>query len=133
MSSNRNQNILLVEIMIAVLFFALCSGVILETFVASREYQTRSRIETEALVEMQNITEKVYAAQNAEDCLARNGFSLEDGIWTLDDGEMVFEMTLEREETSAGAIRKTVIRAIRDGKTIMEIPGARYLAGGETE
>jgi Tfp pilus assembly protein PilE len=131
MRTDRNRNNLLVEIMVAVLFFALCSGVILETFVAAREFEQRSRVETEALVRMQNVSERVYAAQNAEECLTEIGFRQKDGVWTLDGEECTFEVAVSREETEAGVIRRTVVRAIYDGEMILEIPGARYLAGGE--
>ena len=131
MSGNRNQNNLLLEIMIAVLFFALCSGIILETFAAAGEYEARSRAGAEALVQMQNITERIYASEDAEACLEELGFEISDGLWRLDGAECAFELTLEHEKTSAGAIRRTRIRAVRDGETVLEIPGARYLAGGE--
>lgn len=131
MSKNRNQNILLVEIMIAVLFFALCSCVMLETFVAAREYERRARIETEALVGMQNITEQVYAAGDALKTLEALGFESDGGVWTLDTGDFVYEMTVAQEPAPAGALRTTLIRALRNGEAIAEIPGARYLPGGE--
>jgi len=131
MNKNRNQNILLVEIMIAVLFFALCSCVMLETFVAAREYERRSRIETEALVGMQNITEQVYAAGDAGEMLKALGFEAADGVWTLDTGDFVYEMTVIQEPAPAGTLRTTLIRALRNGEAIAEIPGARYLPGGE--
>lgn len=133
MNKSRNQNVLLVEIMIAVLFFMLCSGVLLETFMAAREYERRSFMETEALIDMQSISEKMYASENAEDVLRDSGFVQEDGKWLLDMGEYMFEAELGEEMTEAGFVRNTVIRTLRDGQTVMEIPGARYLPGGEAQ
>ena len=133
MSKNRNQNILLVEIMIAVLFFALCSVVMLETVVAAREYERRSFIETEALIKMQSIAECVYAADDAELYLENNGFVCADGIWKYDAGEYCLEMTIESEETSVGILRNSVIRALRNDEMIAELPGSRYIPGGEAK
>lgn len=133
MNKSRNQNVLLVEIMIAVLFFMLCSGVLLETFMAAREYERRSFMETEALIDMQSISEKMYASENAEDVLRDSGFVQEDGKWLLDMGEYMFEAEIGEEMTEAGFVRTTVIRTLRDGQTVMEIPGARYLPGGEAQ
>ena len=133
MNKSRNQNVLLVEIMIAVLFFMLCSGVLLETFMAAREYERRSFMETEALIDMQSISEKIYASENAEDVLRDSGFVQEDGKWLLDMGEYMFEAEIGEEMTEAGFVRNTVIRTLRDGQTVMEIPGARYLPGGEAQ
>ena len=81
MNKSRNQNVLLVEIMIAVLFFMLCSGVLLETFMAAREYERRSFTETEALIDMQSISEKMYASDDAEEVLRDSGFVQEEGKW----------------------------------------------------
>lgn len=133
MNKSRNQNVLLVEIMIAVLFFMLCSGVLLETFMAAREYERRSFMETEALIDMQSISEKMYASENAEDVLRDSGFMQEDGKWLLEMGEYMFEAEIGEEMTEAGFVRNTVIRTLRDGQTVMEIPGARYLPGGEAQ
>ena len=133
MNKSRNQNVLLVEIMIAVLFFMLCSGVLLETFMAAREYERRSFTETEALIDMQSISEKMYASDDAEEVLRDSGFVQEEGKWLLDMGEYVFEAETGEEMTEAGSVRTTVIRTLRDGQIVMEIPGARYLPGGEAQ
>ena len=131
MSKYRRQNILLVEIMIAVLFFARCSGVMLETFMAAREYDDRSQLETEALVVMQNITERIYAADSAEEVLEESGFSPAGDVWTLEADGLAYELTVSYAQTDAGTMRSTLIRAIRGGEIIAEIPGARYLPGGD--
>ena len=107
--------------------------VLLETFMAAREYERRSFMETEALIDMQSISEKMYASENAEDVLRDSGFVQEDGKWLLDMGEYVFEAEIGEEMTEAGFVRNTVIRTLRDGQTVMEIPGARYLPGGEAQ
>ena len=133
MNKNRNQNVLLVEIVIAVLFFMLCSGVLLETFMAAREYERRSFAETEALIDMQNISEKMYASADAEEVLRESGFAQEDGKWLLDMGEYMLEAEIGMEMTESGSIRTTVIRTLRGGQAVMEIPGARYLPGGEAQ
>jgi len=133
MNKNRNQNILLVEIMIAVLFFALCSTVMLETFVASREYGRRSRCEMEALIEMQNMSERLWAAEDATALFEQSGYRQTEGTWILNCGEYVLEATLDEEVTNAGVLRNTLIRALREGTEIAAIPGARYLPGGGTE
>lgn len=131
MNKSRNQNVLLVEIMIAVLFFMLCSGVLLETFMAAREYERRSSAETEALIGMQNIMEEMYAAQDAEEVLGGYGFVQEDGIWRLTKDGYTFEAELDTEDTGAGSVRTMFIRVLHDDETVAGLPGARYLPGGE--
>ena len=131
MNKNRNQNNLLVEIMIAVLFFALCSTVILETFMASRELGIRSTIESAALVQLQDIGEQLYAAENPEEVLENAGFTAEEGAWVLENGETRLESVLSEEETEAGTLRTWQLRGLRKDKEFADIPGARYIPGGE--
>lgn len=133
MSKNRNQNILLVEIMIAVLFFALCSTVILETFAAARQYEKQSRIDTAALTEMQNMTELLYAAENPDEFLPECGYEQTEAGWSRDFGDYRLDVMVGEEETSVGVLRTTKIRALRGDKQIAEMPGARYLPGGGAE
>lgn len=133
MSKNRNQNILLIEIIIAVLFFALCSVVMLETFVAARESERISGIEMAALIEMQNISEEMYAADDAESFISGRGFEYADGVWTFDAEEYVLEADINNEVTMAGKIVEFNIRALRNDEMIAELPGSRYMPGGDAE
>lgn len=133
MNRNRNQNVLLVEIMIAVLFFALCSTVILETFMAARRYEERSRTETAALTELQNMTERLYAAEDVDALLTECGYSRNETGWQMDCGEYTIDLTVDEELTLDGLLRTTLICARQDGELIAEIPGARYLPGGEAQ
>ena len=133
MSKNKSQNILLVEIMIAMLFFALCSTVILEVFLTAKEYSRKSSVETTALIAMQDVSEQIYASQDGTKVLRENGFELRENCWAKEYDEYTMELTVAEEITEAGMIRKWQITALYDGEVIVEIPGARYIAGGEAE
>lgn len=133
MNKNRSQATLLVEIMIAVLFFALCSTVIMDTFVTAREFSRRSEIEREALLAMQNLTERLYAVDDAEALLESAGFQTADGVWTLEQDEYRLELVFETEPTAAGTLEVFQLRALRGEQLIAELPGACYLPGGDVE
>jgi len=133
MSRNRSQNVLLVEIMIAVLFFALCSTVILEVFVTAREYSRRSAVKSEALMDMQDAAEQIYASTEGTEGLLAAGFEQDGDCWRCDRAEYDLEVRMETEETAAGTIRRWNIRALQDESVIAEIPGARYFPGGAAE
>jgi len=130
MNKKSSQNALLVEIMIAVLFFSLCATVMLETFVAAREFSRRSEAESLAIAGMQDITERLYAADDMEKMLEEAGFTENSDIWTFECDKYRLELVIEEEQTSAGIMKKTLITAFRDEKVIAELPGARYLPGG---
>jgi Tfp pilus assembly protein PilE len=132
MSKNRSQNILLVEIMIAVLFFALCSTVILEVFVTAKEYGRKSSVETTALIEMQDVSEQIYADADSN-VPAENGFELCGEYWQKDCGEYTLKLTVAEESTEAGMMRIWQITALYGEEEVAQIPGARYIPGGEAE
>lgn len=133
MNKNRSQATLLVEIMIAVLFFALCSTVILDTFVTAREFSRRSESEREALLEIQNLSERLYAADDCEALLESMGFQTADGVWMLEKDEYRLEFVLASEPAEAGTLKLFQLRALRGGQVVAELPGARYLPGGVAE
>lgn len=130
MGKNRNQNNLLVEIMIAVLFFALCSTVILETFMAARQFNHKSGVESRALAAVQDVNEQLYAADDAAALLQELGFEqMQDG-WLREDDEYRLKLVLNEENAGAGILRTTRIQAMYDDEVFAESPGARYLPGG---
>ena len=129
MSKNRSQNALLVEIMIAVLFFALCSTVILETFVAAREYSRRAGVQNEALVELQDLAERLYVEKEADQLMKARGFTPSDEGWELDAGDYTVEVKFAQEEAPAGTLNTALLRALYGDKLLAELPWARYVPG----
>lgn len=129
MSGSRSQRTLLVEIMIAVLFFALCATVLLRTFVTAHDYGSRAGTDGAALTQAQNLAECLYAAPDMRAALEDRGFAQADGLWRLDADAYVLEVTLAEESAPAGALRTAQIRALRGDATIVELPCARYVPG----
>lgn len=129
MSRSKNQNALLVEIMIAVLFFALCSTVILETFVAAREYSRRAGIQNEALVELQVLAERLHAVDGETYLLEEDGFVFQDESWLLEGGEYTVEVEFAEEEAPAGKLNTALLRALYRDKAVVELPWAHYISG----
>lgn len=129
MSGSRSQRTLLVEIMIAVLFFALCATVLLETFATAHEYSDRAGVDSAALLEAQDLAERLYAADDREALLTACGFAQEDEIWRRDAGDYSLEVELGEELAPAGTLWTAQIRALREDGLIVELPGARYVPG----
>ena len=133
MSKNRSQNILLAEIMIAVLFFALCSTVILEVFVAAKEYRAKAEMQSEALVVMRDVAERIYAADEMEDLLTEAGFQLEADEWVREETGYELKIAAEEKMTSAGVIRSARVGLWMDDCLTAELPVERYIPGGVSE
>ena len=66
MSGKNRSNVLLVEILIAVLFFMLSAVILVRVFAAARNLSVRSGVETQALAEAQNVADLMLAAEDVE-------------------------------------------------------------------
>ena len=74
MVKHNQLNTLLMEILIVVLFFALCSTVILDVFVGAHNQSARAGAQADALTAAQSLADRLYAADEREDVLRQSGF-----------------------------------------------------------
>ena len=131
MSGGKNQRALLMEIMVAVLFFALCASVLLQTFAAAREYSRRAGVEGEALMQAQSLASLLYVREDTDAALRESGFEERGGVWTRQE-EYSLSVSGQEEATPSGTLRTMTVRVLL-GETVMaELPVARY-APGEAE
>ena len=102
---NRNRsNVLLVEILIAVLFFMLSATVLVRVFVGARNMTVRAGVESVAVSDAQNVAEALYAAEDIDATLEGMGFSSSHGAWTLDRGDYTLYVAGAAEPTEAGEL-----------------------------
>ena len=125
----NNQRALLIEIMIAVLFFALCAAVILETFVSAHNLSRRAEANTAVLAHMQDMAEQLYAAEDHAELIMQAGYAPEGEGWRCEIGDCVIELRMTEEQTEVGMLRRFILTALRDGECIAEIPSVRYIPG----
>lgn len=104
MGNNNRSNVLLVEILIAVLFFMLSATVLVRVFATSKSMTARSGVETQALTQAQNVAETILAADDPEAALAEMQFISYHGAWTRDCGEYTLYVSGETESTEAGEL-----------------------------
>ena len=103
MVKHNQLNTLLMEILIVVLFFALCSTVILDVFVGAHNQSARAGAQADALTAAQSLADRLYAADEREDVLRQSGFfERGDGTWHLSCGAYDLLVTLGEETYSAG-------------------------------
>ena len=137
---NRNRsNVLLVEILIAVLFFMLSATVLVQVFVTARNLTIRAGVETQALAEAQNVAEAMSAADSPEEMLGGMGFGSAHGAWTRDYGEFTLYVELNESATGAGTMAEGNVRAFynlrnveqarQEGEELFALPFARYREG----
>ncbi|MBQ4620553.1 MAG: hypothetical protein IJB25_11855 [Clostridia bacterium] len=111
---NANRNSLLMEIAIVVLFFALASGTLLKLFTQNFENNRLSRTRTQAVIEVQDLSEALKASFDMQKTLKENGFSFEDGEWTLEMPAFRIIASVEKDERGAGFIETASLTA-KDG------------------
>lgn len=126
MEKHNQLRSLLVEILIAVLFFALSATVLLEVFVGARGKSDRAAVTNEALFAAQNLADTLYCAEDAEALLAREGFTEREDGWMRESGAYALTVTLDEEHFAGGALRRASVRAWYGGETILTLPCARY-------
>ena len=127
MGKGNQLNTLLVEIMIAVLFFALSSTVILETFVVTRNQSRLADVYNVALMEAQNIADKLYASGEVEQTLEQAGFTQEGDVWTYTEEVYNLRVVVSEEETEAGVLLSAEVSAVHKDEAIVTLPCSRYI------
>lgn len=127
MGKGNQLNTLLVEIMIAVLFFALSSTVILETFVVTRNQSRLADVYNVALMEAQNIADKLYAADDVDETLKQAGFTQDGDVWTYTEAIYNLRVTVTEEETAAGVLLNAEVSAVHQDDAILTLPCSRYI------
>ena len=136
MKVRNRSNVLLVEILIAVLFFMLSATVLVNVFVSARNLTVRSSVETEAIDRAQNVAEALYAADDVETAMAEMKFVSSHGSWSKDCGDYSLYVTGETQPTGAGEVWSGTVSAfykLRDpdasraeDEELFALPCAKY-------
>lgn len=127
MGKGSQLNTLLVEILIAVLFFALAATVVLDAFVIARSQSREASAFNVALAQAQDVADILYVSEDAEGVLAGVGFAQEGDAWTRESEDFTLTVTLAEEAMAAGTMRLFDVQAVRSGDTLFELPCSRYL------
>jgi len=134
---NRNRsNVLLVEILIAVLFFMLSATVLVQVFATARSMTKRAGVENRALTEAQNVADTLSASDDVEAAMSKLQFRLYHGAWSRSYDD--FTLYVESQETpaDAGVLWTGSVRAFyrnrnanqtrQEDEELFALPCARY-------
>ena len=135
MSKNNRSNVLLVEILIAVLFFMLSATVLVRVFATAHSTTVKAGVETLALAEAQNVADAVYAADDPAAALEAMGYMNAHGAWTKNCGEFTLYVEGGSRPAGAGSLWEGQVRGFynrpnaslddQDGE-LFALPFARY-------
>lgn len=126
MKSGSRSNALLVELLIVVMFFMLTTTVLLEVFAKANSFSSRSELLTVSMVQAQNVADRLYAAENAEELLTSIGFTKSGEVWTLDEKNYRMEVLVTPEADETGVFRRQEVRVISNGELIYSLPCSRW-------
>lgn len=104
MRNKSRTNVLLVEILIAVLFFMLSATVLVRVFATARNMTARSSVEQRALTEAQDVAEMLYASQDVDATLEELQFASSHDTWSKDCGDYSLYVFGGVEPTGAGEL-----------------------------
>ena len=119
----------MVEIMIAVLFFALSSTIVLETFVVTHNQSRMAGIYDELLMEAQNLADRIYASEDPAEMLRQEGFERNDQGYTHAEQYYVIDISTEREEMIGGRFVDARINVYHNDELLISLPCSRYFPG----
>ena len=122
MGNGKRQNALLVEIIIAVLFFGLTATVILDVFATAYLQSTYAEACNAAMMDGQNIAARIYTCDDPRALLEENGFLQEDSVWYRDGDGYILQVDYSVTPGDTGELRKAQITAIREEKAILDLP-----------
>ena len=111
MRTNHHSNALLVELLIVVLFFMLASTVLIRLFGAAWDQSRKAEQKAEAVAELQNVADMLYARQDMKSALEEMGFTGEGVQWTRDDGRMNVTVVTDEQKNSFGVLQNHEITA----------------------
>lgn len=125
----KHMNALLMEIMMAVLFFALCAAVILELFSVSHSLNQNAEAVSSAANLAQNLSQQIYAADDVNALLSENGFVFDGEVWWADVQDCTLQVATESSALPAGEMLRAQLTVLQDGEEMVSLPCARYLSG----
>ncbi len=123
---NANRNSLLTEITIVILFFALASVMLLKLFTGVFELSSHAARQTDAVIFVQDLGEKLKAASDMEKTLAANGFRKADGEWTLESEDFSVICDLTITQGASGTLLTANLLAKTDETVLSEYSASRY-------
>jgi len=133
MKQNGRGNALLVELLIVVLFFMLAATTLMEIFGAAKQSSSRAGASSTAILQVQNMTEKLYAAEDMPAELAALGFEKNGEAWQLDCGTYVLNASYNNVTSDAGTLHRTEIAACYGDDVLFTLPATRYISGEVAE
>ena len=115
--------LVLMELVVMVLVFALASALCLHAFVLSRQLAHRSLLADEALLLAQNAAETLkLAGGDLQTAAAQLGGQAQAGLWTLEQGALLLEV--RPVTVNLAGLGRAEVRVLRGNDPLVTLPVA---------
>ena len=134
----RPQNLFFIELVIALLFFAMSAAVILQVFAAAHIKQRQSMLTERSVICAQSVAEAYSVSGDIAFALSETfGETLPSGeLITLDsefkpspNGSVTLTLSEERESSAAGTLKYLNICFAADDNELLSVRCAAYITG----
>ncbi len=127
MQGKNRSNVLLVEILVALLFFMLSATILVQVFATARTQNVTARTSSFALQEVQNVAEMLYVSEDPEETLAGLGFTEGHGVWTRRDADFTLYVNMGMRDYESGSLFRAEISAYYLQDTLLfTLPVEKY-------
>lgn len=127
MKSGSRTNILLVELLIAILFFMLSATSLIEVYAKTHEKSAVGESCAVTLDEARELAEILYAADDPACVLAERGFTGNGTEYISERTLNTIRAVVSNDDTAAGELRSVMIAVILDDDVLFELNCTRYL------
>ncbi len=131
MKKSGHSNILLMELLVVIFFFMISATTIVELFATARLKSIHAEATNDAMLQAENVAERLYIQDDAEAELTALGFIQEEGIWVLDNGKYTLQAEITESATETGTIRTVTLTALKGEEKLLKLPAVRYIPGEE--
>lgn len=130
---NHRGNMLLIELSVVLLFFAMSLAIVLQVFAKAQLKNRDAEVLNYALLRAEDAAETLAVAPSAEQALLALGFFMKDGGFEspVQDGSHL-TATLTRLTQPTGVLTSVELTAWQGDKMLFTIPAMRYQGGDGT-
>lgn len=123
-------NTLLIELTVAILFFALSQAIVLQVFAHAQQVNRNTQIQHHALVRAKDTAETLAVSDSAEDALLSLGFTADGAGYAVTDPEG-YRLTadIHRLTQTMGVLTTVTLTAFQGDVLLFTLPAVRYQGG----
>ncbi|MBQ4640497.1 MAG: hypothetical protein IJB69_08295 [Clostridia bacterium] len=126
MSREKNNNAVLIELVIVLFFFILSFAVLSQVYAGAYVTENKASLRSDALHQARNLNALLMAGEDVQKTYDEAGTVTDAGLVVSGEGYHLV-VHLEQEEKPAGTLFAWTISAQTDGEEMFSLPGAHYV------